>query len=78
MGSGRIQYKPDIAILSVTGIGMRSHTSVAIRMFQALSDAGINVDMINTSEMRINVVVAVEKGPAGLAALEAAFADVLR
>ncbi|MBN1854665.1 MAG: aspartate kinase [Pirellulales bacterium] len=78
MGAGHILHEPKIAILSVLGIGMRSHTDVAIRMFQALADADINVDMINTSEMRINVVVAVEKGPAGLAALEKAFADVLR
>ena len=47
-------------------------------MFEAMSDAGINVDMINTSEMRINVAVAAENGKRGLAALEAAFADVIQ
>ncbi len=46
-----------MAKLSVSGIGLRSHTGVAIRMFQALSEAGINVEMINTSEVRVNVVV---------------------
>jgi aspartate kinase len=61
----------------VTGIGMRSHTGVGIRMFQALADADINVDMINTSEVRINVAVAAEKGEAALAALKKAFADVM-
>jgi aspartate kinase len=66
-----------MAKLSVSGIGLRSHTGVAIRMFQALSEAGINVEMINTSEVRVNVVVDAEKGEAGLNALKAAFADVM-
>jgi aspartate kinase len=77
MKCGGISHAPKIAILSVTGIGMRSHTGVGIRMFQALADAGINVDMINTSEVRINVAVAAEKGEAALAALKNAFADVM-
>jgi aspartate kinase len=46
-------------------------------MFKALSDAGINVEMINTSEVRVNVVVAADKGEAGLKALKATFADVM-
>jgi aspartate kinase len=74
---GGISHDGRIAILSVTGIGMRSHTGVGIRMFQALADAGINVDMINTSEVRINAAVAAEKGEAALAALKKAFADVM-
>lgn len=74
---GEVATQAEIAILSVTGIGIRSHTGVGIRMFQALNDAGINVDMINTSEVRVNVVVDAKKGEQGLAALKAAFADVL-
>ena len=46
-------------------------------MFQALAEAGINVEMISTSEVRVNVVVDADKGQAGLAALQQAFADVL-
>ena len=46
-------------------------------MFQALSQASINVEMVGTSEMRVNVVVGADKGTAGLAALQKAFADVL-
>ena len=64
--------------MTVSGIGMRSHTGVAIRMFQSLTEVDINVAMINTSEMRVNVVVDGQKGDAGLAALQAAFADALR
>ena len=74
---GDVTTQSEIAILSVTGIGIRSHTGVGIRMFQALTEAGINVDMINTSEVRVNVVVDAKKGAQGLAALKAAFADVL-
>jgi aspartate kinase len=69
---------PEIAKLSVSGIGLRSHTGVAIRMFRALSEAGINVDMVNTSEVRMNVVVDGRAGQKGLDCLQKAFEDVLR
>ncbi len=74
---GEVRVEPAVAILSVKGIGIRSHTGVGLRMFKALSEAGINVDMVSTSEIRVNVVVEPDKGEAGLAALKAAFADVL-
>jgi len=61
---------PEVAKLSVSGIGMRSHTGVARRMFQSLADAGINVDMISTSEVRVNVVVDGAQGPRALAVLQ--------
>jgi len=74
---GAIQSYANIAILSVTGVGIRSHTGVGLRMFRALSQAGINVELVSTSEVKVNVVVAGEKGAAGLAALQEAFADVI-
>jgi aspartate kinase len=74
---GNMTHEPAVDILSVLGIGLRSHTGVGIRTFQALLKAGINAEMINTSEVRLNVVVAPEKGAAGLAALKEAFRDVL-
>jgi aspartate kinase len=77
LGCGQVTHDPRIAILSVFGIGIRTHTGVGVRMFNALSKAGINVDMISTSEVRVNVVVAADKGAAGLAALKEIFADVL-
>jgi aspartate kinase len=73
-----VSSAPKVAKLSVSGIGMRSHTGVAIRMFKALAEAGINVEMINTSEVRVNVVVDGAAGERGLAALQKAFADTLR
>jgi aspartate kinase len=77
LGCGPVSSDPDIAILSVLGIGIRTHVGVGSRLFKALSEAGINVEMINTSEMRVNVVVDSQVGEAGLAALQAAFADVI-
>jgi aspartate kinase len=46
-------------------------------MFKALAEAGINVEMVSTSEVRVNVVIDATKAAAGLAALKTAFADVL-
>src|SRR4029079_11609485 len=74
---GEEKDEPKVAILTVKGIGIRSPTGVGLRMFKALAEAGINVVMVSTSEVRVNVVVDANKGAAGLAALKAAFADVL-
>ncbi|MDZ4851303.1 MAG: aspartate kinase [Pirellulaceae bacterium] len=71
----KISGSKDIAKLSVSGIGLRSHTSVGIGMFEALAEANINVLMINTSELRVNVVVDGRDGERGLAALQKKFSD---
>jgi aspartate kinase len=68
---------PNVAKLSVFGVGMKSHTNVAARMFQSLAAAGINVDMISTSEVRVNVVVDGQYGQRALEALKKEFADVM-
>jgi aspartate kinase len=46
-----------IAKLSVVGIGMRSHSGVAAKMFKALADASVNIQMISTSEIKTAVIV---------------------
>src|SRR5207237_9937078 len=74
----QVTSSPKISKLSVSGVSLRTHVGVAIRMFKALSDAGVNVEMINTSEVRVNVVLDGAAGEKGLAQLQAAFADVLR
>lgn len=74
---GTLQTRAEIAILTVIGIGIRSHTGVGTRMFKALTEAEINVDMISTSEIRVNAVVDADEGTAGLEALQKAFADVI-
>ena len=62
-----------IAKLSVWGIGLRSHTSVGETMFRTLAESNINVQMVNTSETRISIVVAPDEGKKAQQALEAAF-----
>lgn len=68
---------PKVAMLGVSGVGMRSHTILARRMFQCLADAGINVEMISTSEARINVVVDGAQGRKALDALKKEFAGAM-
>jgi aspartate kinase len=74
IAGGQISVEPALAKLSVIGVGMRTHTGVATRMFGALADRSININLINTSEIRINVGTDLAKGPDGLACLKKAFA----
>jgi aspartate kinase len=68
-----LSYEAEIATLSVVGIGLRTHTGVGERMFKALADANINIQLINTSEMRMTAVVARTEGRRGHAELLRAF-----
>ena len=63
----------DIARLFVFGVGMRTHTGVARRMFGALAERAINISMINTSEVCVGVVVERDRGEEALACLREAF-----
>ena len=76
-GCEKIDYKERIAKLSVSGIGMRSHTGVAMGSFEALAEAAINVEMISTSEVRVNVVIDGDDAEKGLACLQKRFAEEL-
>ena len=64
-----ISHDRDIAKLSVMGIGLRSHTEVGARMFQVLSDEKVNVQMINTSEIRISAVISSDHSERAMASL---------
>ncbi len=68
---------PKVAKLSVFGVGIKSHSGVAARMFQSLANAGINVELISTSEVRVNVVVDGLDGHRALAAMKKEFADAM-
>ncbi len=57
IGAQGAQVASDIANVSIIGVGMKSHSGVAGRMFSALSDEGINIMMISTSEIRISCVI---------------------
>ena len=54
---GELVADTDVAKVSVVGIGMRSHTGVAAKMFKVLSDEGINIKVITTSEIKISVLI---------------------
>jgi aspartate kinase len=66
----------EIDLLSVMGVGLRSHTGVGERMFRALGEAGINVRMVNTSEIRMAAVVSADQGQAAHRALLEAFGRI--
>jgi len=57
IGAGELIAKDGIAKLSIVGIGMRSHSGVAAKLFEALSAGGINIQMISTSEIKTAVII---------------------
>jgi aspartate kinase len=57
MGASGVLVDEGVAKVSVVGVGMRSHSGVAAKMFQSLADNGINIEMISTSEIKISVVI---------------------
>ena len=63
----------DIAKVSVVGVGMRSHSGVAAKVFETLGEGGVNIEMISTSEIKISVVVEGSKGEEATRALHGAF-----
>jgi aspartate kinase len=71
--AGDVSVEPQLAKLSVIGVGIRTHTGVATRMFGALAERGINIALINTSEVRINVATAHDRGREGIDCLKRAF-----
>ena len=62
-----------IGKLSIVGVGMKSHTGVAAKLFETLAKEGVNIEMISTSEIKISVVIDLAKGEAAMKAVHAAF-----
>ncbi len=73
LGAREVFGDTSIVKLSLVGVGMRSHAGVASRMFLALADEGINIQMISTSEIKISVVVDEKYLELGTRALHKAF-----
>jgi aspartate kinase len=73
LGAGEVENDLSVAKLSIVGIGMRSHTGVAQKMFSALAEAQVNILMITTSEIKISCVVDEENGQKALQAIHTAF-----
>jgi len=64
---------PNVAKISVIGVGMRSHAGIAQRMFQALADKGINIQVISTSEIKVSVLIPEEYTELALRALHTTY-----
>ena len=73
VGFDKIEADEDIAKVSIVGVGMRSHSGVAAKVFETLSQNKINIEMISTSEIRISVVVKKDFGKKAVMALHKAF-----
>ena len=73
VGFQSIQYDDQIGKLSLVGAGMRSHPGVTATFFACLSEAGINIEMISTSEIRISIICRVEDLEKGVKAAHSAF-----
>jgi len=73
IGFERLHYDDHIGKVSLIGAGMRSHPGVAATFFQALADAGVNIEVISTSEIRISIVCRADDVPAAVAAVHQAF-----
>jgi aspartate kinase len=73
IGFEELLYDDDIAKISLVGAGMRSHPGVSATFFSALSDAGVNVEMISTSEIRISIVTRAADAAKAVQAVHTAF-----
>ena len=70
---GELLEDPDVAKISVVGVGMRSHAGVASTMFSALADKAINIQVISTSEIKVSVLIAAEYTELAVRALHTAY-----
>ena len=73
VGFLEILADPNVAKISVVGVGMRSHAGVANTMFRALADKGINIEVISTSEIKVSVLIAADYTELAVRALHTAY-----
>ncbi|GIH93098.1 aspartate kinase [Planobispora siamensis] len=73
IGFESLQFDDQIGKVSLIGAGMRSHPGVTATFFAALADAGVNIEMISTSEIRISVIVGQDEVDAAVSAAHRAF-----
>jgi aspartate kinase len=73
IGYAEVLSDPNVAKISVVGVGMRSHAGVANIMFRALADKAINIQVISTSEIKVSVLIAAEYTELAVRALHTAY-----
>ncbi len=76
VGAKSLSYDSNVAKISIVGAGMETHEGVAARMFEALGDAGINIQMISTSEIKISVLIDAADADRAVQVVHSAFFDV--
>ena len=75
LGAADVLVDEDVAKISIVGAGMESHAGVATKMFEALYDAQINIQMISTSEIKVSVLIDEKSADKAVAAIHAKFFD---
>ncbi len=73
LGFEEVIYNESVGKLSLVGAGMKTNTGVSFTFFEALSNAGVNIDMISTSEIRISVITELSKLDEAVRAVHTAF-----
>ena len=73
LGAERLEAEDDIVKVSIVGAGMQSNPGVAAKMFEALYDANINIQMISTSEIKISVLISRKDAERAVIAVHDAF-----
>jgi aspartate kinase len=73
VGWSELEEDPNVAKISVVGVGMRSHAGVANTMFRALADKAINIQVISTSEIKVSVLIGAEYTELAVRALHTAY-----
>jgi len=73
IGAAGVQTNENIAKVSIVGVGMRSHSGIASQMFETLSEEGVNIQMISTSEIKVSCVIDDKYTELAVRVLHAAF-----
>lgn len=74
-GAKEVLYDDEVAKISIVGAGMESHAGVATKMFEALYDAQINIQMISTSEIKVSVLIDINEADKAVKAIHSKFFD---
>lgn len=73
LGAEKVLYDDQVAKISIVGAGMESHAGVATKMFEALYDNQINMNMISTSEIKVSVLIDIKDADKAVSAIHAKF-----
>ena len=75
IGAGEVLYDDNVAKISIVGAGMETHAGVASKMFEALYDNQINIQMISTSEIKVSVLINIDDADRAVSSIHAKFFD---